>query len=52
MNNEHLQELARKARNQYHSIWQQKNREKVRQAQKRYWEKKAQELQNEERTEK
>ena len=49
MNNEHLQELAR---NQYHSIWQQKNREKVRQAQKRYWEKKAQELQNEERTEK
>ena len=52
MKNEHLQELARKARNQYHSIWQQKNPDKVKQAQKRYWEKKAKELQNKERTEK
>lgn len=45
-------DLARQKRNEYHRKWQQKNREKVRQAQKRYWEKKAQELQNEERTEK
>lgn len=51
MENEHLQELERKARNQYHSTWRQKNRDKVKQAQKRYWEKKAKELQSKERTE-
>lgn len=52
MKNENLQELARKTRNQYHNIWQQNNREKVKQAQKRYWEKKSKEMQNKERNEK
>lgn len=41
MNND----LARQQRNEYHRKWQKQNPEKVKQAQNRYWEKKAKELQ-------
>ncbi len=37
--------MAKKTRNEYHNEWQKRNRDKVRQAQNRYWEKKAQEKQ-------
>lgn len=46
MNNNNLKDLARQKRNEYHRKWQKKNPEKVKQAQNRYWEKKAQENQN------
>lgn len=41
MNNEKLEDLARQKRNEYHRIWQKQNPQKVKQAQERYWEKKA-----------
>lgn len=49
--NKNTEDLAKQAKNEYHNIWQKRNPEKVRQAQKRYWEKKAKELQSKERTE-
>ncbi|MDD4234667.1 MAG: helix-turn-helix domain-containing protein [Bacteroidales bacterium] len=38
-----LSEAARKAKNEYHRQWRKKNPEKVKQANLRHWEKKAQE---------
>lgn len=46
MNDNISKDLARQKRNEYHRIWQKQNPEKVKQAQKRYWEKKAKESQN------
>ena len=46
MSNEKIKDLARQKRNEYHRNWQIQNREKVRQAQNRYWERKAKESQN------
>ena len=37
--------MAKQTRNEYHNEWQKRNRDKVRQAQNRYWKKKAQEKQ-------
>ena len=42
-----LSEEARKARNEYYREWRKKNPEKVKQAQERYWKKKAKEMQAE-----
>lgn len=39
-------DLAKQKRNEYHRIWQKRNPEKVKRAQERYWEKKANEKQN------
>ena len=47
MNN--LTDKAREARNAYQREWNRKNREKVREHQRRYWERKAAELEAEER---
>lgn len=51
MCNDNMSDLMRKAKNEYHKKWQRQNLDKVKQAQKRYWEKKAKELRNKERTE-
>lgn len=42
---------AREARNAYKREWNKRNREKVRAAQERYWEKKAKEAETAEKTE-
>ncbi|WJQ02174.1 hypothetical protein QT234_18195 (plasmid) [Geobacillus stearothermophilus] len=39
-----LSEQAKAARREYHRKWREKNREKVRMYQKRYWERKAKEV--------
>ena len=39
-------DLARQTRNEYHRNWQKQNPEKVKQAQERYWERKAKKNQN------
>lgn len=49
MCNDNMSDLIRKAKNEYHNKWRKQNHEKVEQAQKRYWEKKAKELQSKER---
>lgn len=46
-----LSEEARKARNAYFREWRKKNPEKVKQANEKYWEKKAQEMQEQEEAE-
>lgn len=38
-----MSEAARKARNDYHNEWAKKNPDKVKAANRRYWERKAQE---------
>lgn len=43
MKNENVEDLARQKRNEYHRTWQKQNPEKVKQAQERYWKKKAKE---------
>jgi hypothetical protein len=39
-----LSDEAKELRNKYHREWRKKNSDKVKQAQKRYWERKAQEM--------
>lgn len=47
-----IENLARQIKNAYHRQWQNLNKEKVRQAQERYWKKKAKEqIKLEERSE-
>lgn len=41
LTDEQLEELAREKQREYHREWQRKNRDKVREYQKRYWIKKA-----------
>jgi len=40
-----MNEQAKKARREYQRQWRAKNRDKVREANRRYWERKAEELQ-------
>ena len=42
MNNKTIEDLAKLYRNQYHNNWQKQNPDKVKTAQERYWQKKAQ----------
>lgn len=42
MENDIERDLARQTKNAYHRKWQKLNKEKVKQAQERYWKKKAQ----------
>jgi len=44
-------EAARQARNAYHKAWRAKNKDKVKETNARYWEKKAELLMSENKTE-
>ena len=42
MTNKSIEDLAKSYRNQYHNNWQKRNKDRVKKAQERYWQKKAQ----------
>lgn len=46
MGNTDLAEKAREERNRYHREWRAKNKEKVKEINRRYWQKKAKEAEN------
>lgn len=46
-----IEHLAKLARNKYHNNWQRQNPEKVKKAQERYWQKKAQKMLEEQNNE-
>lgn len=48
MNEEKLQQLAAEARREYHRQWRAKNRDKIREKNRHYWEKKALEIMEQE----
>lgn len=51
MSDAERKEAARQARNAYHRAWRAKNKDKVKANNDRYWEKKAEQLQAENKTE-
>lgn len=44
MSEKNLQDLAKSIKNGYHNEWQKQNRDKVKNAQDRYWQKKAKKI--------
>lgn len=47
-----IENMAKLTRNQYHNNWQKQNPEKVKKAQERYWQKKAQKMLEEQKNNK